>query len=46
MNDISIDKSQSQPSSSERFLVDSDIDPEIERVSSPLNKGGEYDIRL
>jgi len=28
-NDISIDKSQSQPSSSERFLVDSDIDPEL-----------------
>jgi hypothetical protein len=28
-NDISIGKSQSQPSSSERFLVDSDIDPEL-----------------
>jgi hypothetical protein len=28
-NDISIDKSQSQPFSSERFLVDSDIDPEL-----------------
>jgi hypothetical protein len=29
MNDISIDKPQSLPHSSERFLVDSDIDPEL-----------------
>ncbi len=29
MNDISIDKSQSLPHSLERFLIDSDIDPEL-----------------